>query len=311
MANLNNIVCISGGNTGKPDCGFNPKNVVMAFLTHKSKTFADADLAPASLEATLQAAIVASGKDRIYPVQPFAQFDDKSEEAKMATHGYGDKEFTGDGKYHWQFRILKGSVCYQKNLRKHNYRSDLRAIFVDREWNVFGTLTSEGELAGMKLSDFFADKVKLSNGSDPSIYTVDFVLTDPTELMDAPAFVKATFNVLDSCQGILDVTLTAGTLASGSIKVTAAKTIGGKSMYDDYADELAAAGAWVLTKAAAPVTISGVAKDAAIEGWTVTFTGTGVHKLTMADPATLASLGVGGAPDAYYESDILTVTVPS
>lgn len=311
MSNLNTTVCNVGGNTGKPDCGFNPKNMVMAFLTHKSKSFADADLAPASLEATLQAAIAATGKNRIYPIMPFAQFDDKSEDAKVATHGFGDKEFVGDGKYHWQFRILKGSVCFQKQLRKHNGRSDMRMIGVDKDGNVFGTKLSDGSLAGQTLSDFFADKVKMSNSTDPAVYTVDFMLADPTELNDRPGFVKATFNVLEACQGIIDVTLTAGTLASGSIKVTAATACGQVNMYDEYADELAAAGAWVLTKAGSPVSITGVAKDAAISGWTVTFTGTGVHVLSLAAPAALAALGVGGSPDIMYESDTISCTIPA
>lgn len=311
MANLNKSICPTAGNTGTIECGLNPKKPIAIFLTYSGKKFADADLAPASLQATLQAAIAATGKARIFPIMPFVQFDDKSEEAKIATHGFGNKEFVSDGKNHYQFRIEGGSVCMQKQLRKFNGRSNLRALIVYEGNIVFGTVLSDGSLAGQSLSSFAANPVKISNGTDPSIYTIDLMFSDPTEGADAPGFVKADFNILEACKGIVDVTLTAGTLASGSIKVTAAKTCGQTSMYDDYADLLADPDAWDLTKAGAPVSITGVAKDAAIKGWTVTFTGTGEHVLTMAPADELATLGIGGSPDVMYESDALTVTVPA
>lgn len=300
------------GNTGVPSCYFVPKKIKGIFLADRSFKIEAANLATEALfQAALQAASLATGKARIYPVANFEAITDNSEELVKETTGYGFQKITREGLYDFTFEYSEGGMCLHKQLRKFNNSSSLSVFLIDDENKVFGQLV-DGDLYGFTAANFFAHKVKMNDGSASAKFMINFQLTDPSELNDRFGIVACSFDVTGTIKGILDVTVSQSSVVAGTAKVKLTQVLGGVDLYTDFADLFADTDAWVVKNSAgATVTVTGAVKNAAISGWDVSFTGTGVHTIQTASATALAALGIGGSPDSGYESDVLTVTMPS
>jgi hypothetical protein len=110
---------------------------------------------------------------------------------------------------------------------------------------------------------------------------------------------------VDELGGIIDVKLTVAAQAAGQVDVLAKTKCGGVNLYDTYATELAAPGAWKLVNAStgAAGTITSVAAQDGTQSFRISAV-TGTYKLSLADISVLTAAGVEG-----YESNVITVTI--
>ncbi len=314
MSIVNIPLCTTAlGNTGVPSCYFVPKKIKGIFIVDRSFKIEAANLATEALfKAALQAASLATGKGRIYPVANFEAITDNSEELQKETTGYGFQKIAREGLYDFTFEYSEGGMCLHKQLRKFNNSSSLAVMMIDDENKLFGQII-DGDLYGFTAGNFFAHKVKMNDGSASAKFMINFQLTDPSELNDRFGIIPCSFDVTGSIKGILDITVSQSSVVAGTAKVLLTQVLGGSNLYIDFADLFADTDAWVVKNAStgATVTITSVAKNAAISGWDISFTGTGGFTIQTASAAALAALGIGGSPDSGYESDVLSVTMPA
>lgn len=313
MSILNNPGCVvNAANTGLPDCPFAPDKFVGAILIDKSYVFASADVLTATAFITkLQELALTPGKNRAYPIFRFEEIADNTEEETIATLGYGSKQVIKDGKYDWTFRITKGGLCFQKKIRAFN-KVEKKVLFVDDSGNIYGTVNASGEFTGFSMDFFFAKPFKAADGSNAAIFNARFALSKPKEFNDDVAFIKTSLDVEESVKGIIDLNLTSVASILGFATVAVKTACDQLSIYDLYDGLLADPDMWIVKNSSgAPVTVSAVTKVAASEAWKLAFTGTGTHTIQLAAAADLATGGIGGAPGNGYESDIITVTMPS
>lgn len=312
MSILNNPGCVvTAANTGLPDCPFTPDKFVGAILIDKSYVFADADVLTATAFLTkLQELVLTTGKNRAYPIFRFEEITDNSEEETVVTLGYGGKQVVKDGKYDWTFRLTKGGLCFQKKLRAFN-KVDKKVLFIDDSGNIYGTVNSSG-FTGFSMDFFFAKPFKASDGSNAAMFNARFALSKPKEFNDDVAFIKTDLDVEESVKGILDVELTEEASIVGYSTISVKTACDKVSIYDLFADDLADPDMWVVkTSAGVEVTVSAVTKVAVSEAWKLAFTGTGAHTIQLAEPSVLATAGIGGGTGNGFESDVITVTMPS
>ena len=123
MTKLNDPICAStGSNTGIPSCIITPKNIVGAIFLPKGTALTAAEVATSAAFITkLQALVLNPVATRAYPIGPFVELSDKSEETLYTTTGYGVKQFVREGKIGYQFGIMAGGLHLQKALRAFNH----------------------------------------------------------------------------------------------------------------------------------------------------------------------------------------------
>lgn len=299
-----------GGNTGNPGCTMMPKNFVGAFLVRKDQAFDAADLADILTE--LQTRSLAAASVRLYPVGRFEEVKDNSEDITYQTYGYGGKYLVKEGRYDWTFSIVNGGLCHHKQFRKFHGSKDFAVILYDADNTLYFNKKADGDYYGFSLENFNAIPWKVNDGSKGAAFDVHFALADPRELNDNVAYVKVDQSPFSSVPGILDVTLSIQTaFGTGTMKVTAKKSCSKEDLYDEFQTEIAAAGAWVLKDDAGNTkTITSVTADATVGGWIIAATlGADNYTLSLATPAALAALNIGGPPDTGFESNVLSFTV--
>lgn len=307
-ATINTPVCVVGGaNTGVPACAMAPDKFVGAILIPRSKTFTDVEAV--AIIRHLQAMCLAVASQRAYPIFRFEEIADNSEEETVNTLGYGSKQVAKDGKYDWTFRFLKGGLCFQKKLRAFN-KADMKVLFVDSNNIIFGTRAADGNITGFSLDFFYAKPFKAADGSNAAIFQARFALSKPAEFNENVVYVNPGVDVEESIKGNIDVELVQLAVASGKVTVGVQTVCDKVDLFETYDDALASGDLWKVTKAGAVVAVTSVAKSATLPGWVISFTGTGEHVVSLATPAELAAVDVGGTPDNGYESDSLTVTMP-
>lgn len=311
MSLLNRIICgQAGANTGTGACVLSLGGVVGGFLVNSSFALSASDLASeTALLAALNTARLAPKTGRIYPLPPIVTPTDNSEDNVEQTFGYGGIATVREGKYNWMFQYVEGGICVSNALRKFNSQKNY-IIFFDQYGTLFG-LKSGTSMKGIPLEMFWADKWKINSGSE--IMGTSFrVVFDPKYVNDMIGFMKTADIDLASVKGLYNVVLTAGVRAAGVLKLTATYGCGGDDLYDLYDTEIAATGAWVVTNTTTGnlITISSVAVDTNIKGWTVTvdtadpdYSATvGQLTVSLAAPSALAVLGVDG-----FESNTVTM----
>ena len=312
MTKLNDPVCASvGSNTGIPSCIITPKNIVGAVFLPKGTAIAAADVATSGLFiAALQTLVLNPVSTRAYPIGPFIELNDKSEETLYTTTGYGVKQFVREGKIGYQFGIMAGGLHLQKALRAFNHTQAHDVLLVDQDDVVFGCDDGAGGMKGFSIEEFYANPWKVTDGSNPTKFMVDFMFQNTKELNEDIVFLKLDQNFHSSIKGNIDVELelVSQTSTKAVIKV---QTVGSKTnLYGTYSAELADLNCWVVTKAGASVTPSAIAAIDATEAIELTLTTpAGAHLFNLAAPSVLAANDVGGAPDNGYESTgAITVT---
>jgi hypothetical protein len=298
---LNLLYCSTGyGNTGVPDCFVDLKKIKHLILTPANFKLTEAQLASEALtKAALQAATIASPETRIFPIGPFVDIADNSEETQFETTGYGDRFPIRDGDYNWKLFYKMGGLCLMQQLRKLNGRN-WKAYIVDDNDQMFGQMIG-AELHPIDIN-YYAEKLMTPTGDQTTRYAIDINVPDPTQFVDKFGFVKFTFPFASQIKGILNVQLQVESAGVTALKVKAFLGCSKTDLFDTYADELADTDLWIIPG----VTITGVTLDVPNKNWVIAATLSGTKTVSLAAPAVLAAEGVGAPPDNGLESDIVS-----
>lgn len=306
---LNNISCTTeGGNTGYGTCFLNPKNIVGGFIVPKDFELVTADLATSAATITkLEAGTLLAAASRVYPLPRFENLTDNTEEATLQTLGYGGLHKTREGRYNWTYQFVDGGLCLSNALRKFNGKK-VYVIFFDAEGLVVGQKVGTS-IKGIPMTLFDAKPFKLNDGSNVAAYNVQFIF-EALYINENIGFSSAEVADLMDIQGLQNIALTAGTRAANVLKVTAKYGCDGENVYDLYSTELAEVTAWAVTSpTGAVLTITSVAVDANISGWTITvdaadpdYGASDTFTVSMGAPSVLDGLGVSG-----FESNSISI----
>lgn len=311
MEGFNKIFCGQDAkNTGICDCFFDPKLIVGAILVPRNKVFTQEELLDANVQATFEALIEETKKNRIFPVQGFVAITDNSEEPVEQTYGYGTIEPVRDGNYNWVFGFRKGGINLSNALRTYNGQTSKYAvIFIESQNHLLGTtrkdINGDNGLAGIPLEVLFTYPWKANDGSNLASYRIKFNFL-PIYINENIAFkkVSVTSYVLQELVGLADIEL--GLLdGSGTALTIGAETdCGSTNLYDLYADEFANEEAWEAEdEDGASIAVTSAVKNDDLKGWDLVFA-SAPAVVRMAPPATLADAPVNVSG---YESNELEV----
>lgn len=316
MSILNQAICaINLRNTGTSTCVFDPKLIAGAIELPVDRVLTQAEMD--ALQATLAAGILAPlKKNRFYPINDFRTPTDGSEDTVVQTMGDGSKVVVRDGNYNWTFQYIEGGLCRSNALRSHNFRKS-SWLFYDANnvligWRKLDAGGVNYGLAGVPVM-FHAKPWKMATGSEIAGYMVMFDFK-PEYINDYFGAVKATFP-LSSLQGLQNLVLqSVAAPASGVYKIRVSTSCDLENQYDTFGALLASGALWTAVNEATQnaITVSSVASDANIKGYTVTLlntdpdytaaTAAGLITFSLVDPTALDTADISG-----FESIPLTI----
>jgi hypothetical protein len=304
---------ISRSNTGSPSCDFKPGNIIWACLIPKAIELSAAEVASSAAFITkMQAMVIAAPTVRAFPIGKLDNPKDSSEEPLFEKSAYGNSIFVRDGKYVWELSIVDGGLGLLGNLMAFNNTKAYKIIFADSQNFIFGTKSTAvtGGMKGLEIDSIYFKPWKMSDGSKGTAYTFTVTLSDPSELNQDVEFLKLDSDPDESIKGCIDVVLELGTLTPASkISIKVIEKYSRINLYGLYSTLLNDENAWVVTKAGAAVTPASHALVAAEEAVEITLTTpAGAHVFSLAAPAALDTLGIGGPPDNGFESNTLSAT---
>lgn len=206
------------GNLGLSQCNKLPAMPKCMIETPVNFVIPAATLASgsAAVQTYLQAALLAVPASRIFLFPTFNSFEDLSEATVYQSNPL-KYTFVRDGNYIYKYGISE-NLCLHKKLFSH--RSKNRRVFIiDLEDQLQGTLLSNGDFAGFNLNLLHTEKLKVSDGSNPTESKVLVAMANNKELdLNGNLFdISAFFGEL---YRIVDVTLTqVGSLTTTKIVV--------------------------------------------------------------------------------------------
>lgn len=316
MPELNKIVCgdNSKGNTGIPDCPFDPALLEGIILTPQGFKITKTQIT-STLLATLKAATHAARGARIFPILNFEDIEDKTEEPTYETFGYGTKKLVKENPYDFDITYLDGALCLSNQLRLFNTKK-WSAFFVNNQGVLMG-IKSADDLLAIPLETFFAKAVKIATGSTSSrfMFNVQF---EKKYLNEQIGFVQTDFDIFDEVKGLLNVLLVQVTaLASGKVTVQVVTSCGSQNLYDLYSTNLTQVSAWVVKNATTgnAITVTSVATNPTASAFELTLNTsdtdypTSGNKLTieLSAPAVLSASPINMS--GYENVNLLTETV--
>lgn len=202
----------SKGNTGLSEClddlGYDFK------VLHTPTTWSVDTESNAKLEATWNTGINAKN------VSPFPAFDmveDTSEDDVVQELPSGVKFQVREGKYGGKgsFRV---ALCDLAALRTYNNLKG-RIVIITSDGTMLGTSPDGVIFKGFLLSEFKVGKLGQTDGTTERMVSLDYQLSDPTEIADYPASFKPTWNAA-ALVGIKDVTVAIDSSAEGLVVVS-------------------------------------------------------------------------------------------
>lgn len=312
---LNNPNCSSSlGNTGLPTCSVDFAQIVGAIFVDPTFNITSAQLATtAALKTALQnATLAAPGAGRIYPLPRFEEVTDNSTDPKEETLGFGASVVIMESKNQHTWRFLKGGMGVNSKLRTFNYKNYSVLYLTDKE--IIGVADGSGGMYGFSTSQIYTYPVKLNDGSKGNQYRIKIVESNVGE-WDTYAVALCNdgtatgWNPQSSLLGLLDVTLDDFSSTVTDIILTAVTTLDQSDIVSVYATELADPTAWVV-KSLAGVTQTVTAAVVDEPNKQVILSGTfdaGGVTVTMAAPAALAALSIGGPPSSGFEANTITI----
>ena len=216
----NELTCGTNvGNTGLQACKENFGQWDKLLLTPSN--FEIADAATAILEATYTTAINAAVATRVYPLPEHFQAEFTSEE-RVAEEGWaGKSETVREGKDKMKFIFENISFYNHKELRKHNSRaaSSMGLYIITAQGYILGRSTDDTKFLPLILSDFYAEKRSMSDGSTVDRSSVFIESADAAQWNDDGVWVKPTAFDPMLLDGVKDCTIT-GTLAATAATIT-------------------------------------------------------------------------------------------
>lgn len=317
MEGINKIFCGTDvKNTGVCDCFFDPKLITGGLLIPANKVFTEEELKDENIQATMETAIADAKNLRVFPLPTFLNVTDNSEDDVVQTFGYGPKEDVREGDYDWLFAFRKGGLNLSNAMRTFNgLISKYRLVMFESQNTIIGTtrkdVNGDNGLGGIPLVNLKTQKWKINDGTNLTGYGTK-VGFRPEYINELIAFKKVSITsyLLSELAGLEDIKLTIVETdeEADTVLVTATSDCGSTDMYDDFADALAQAGAWVVKNEAGDTIAKTVTKDDAAKGWLITYT---TADVTDGDTITLIAPSLlGEAPYnvSGYEADTVTVS---
>lgn len=290
-------------NSGVPLCDVIRQQPKALFLMDSGLEFTTTQAATrASLIIAMKAATRAPRGARLYPIHDLTNYEDKTKEAQRGTLGnlVVTDVILNEAVPAFSFQHHKGDLFHQQLAGAQN--SNLKIMFLDSAYVVYGTKTPTGGLTGYSLSEFYAELAKFATASEPSKYPFSVTLASLTEIKENLMFAQLDSTVL-AVTGNRDVTLEKISQAANVINI-ALTGRGGKNMGSLYPTELAAIAAFVITNAqtGAAVTVASVTYNATLGYYVVTADNTAYTALTtgqafnvsLASASALSALNVDG-----------------
>jgi hypothetical protein len=315
---INNPNCETTlGNTGMPTCPIDPGIIIGGFLADPTFTIPKASCTDvATVKAFLQAATLAEGAGRIFPLPTFEEVADSTEEPKEETLGFGAKQVIMEGKMIHTWRFLAGGLWLLSRLRTFNSRN-MTAFYYTKD-SIIATDDGDSGMKGFSLSQFYAFPIKLNDGSKGNQYRFRITESDSSQ-WDNYAVMKVSgldpttdFSPVSTILGVLDIVLTVISSSSATC-VLSIKTLGDKTnLLSTYDTEFANAAAYVMVDdAGGAETITSATVNGAKDQVTLGFSALGAdtYLVKLANAAALHALGIGGHPTYGYESNTVTFTV--
>ena len=313
---------VLGGNTGAPAQEFHPGLITGMMLVDKDKTFTITTVA--TFITDVQALCLAGLSTRAYPIYGIVALEPKTAEISVIEKGYGGEQFGPDPKYKFLFELGAGGLFYQNQLAEFNNDHSKRVIFFDNKNNVYGVKTGDTTMKGVGIENFKVYQVDWPSAKDkPPTYRLYIGLSDPADLNANIAVFNLGTSPESNFQGLQNIEMY--DLGAGSAtkkQVIGIRTILDKqSLYGAFSATLVSAFATIFTATlggAAANPVAAVGKPLAgvrtppEGGVELEFGATGVHIITMANPATLSATPnfIGVAPDNGFEClNTLSVTV--
>lgn len=311
----NTLICVSAGsgNTGTGACVLDIGRIIAAIAV-PAGTELDVSGNLAAIKTLIDAAKINNDPLlRWYPIPNLVPQADNSGDVSVQTYPDGTTIVTGEGNYDWTFDLLEGKNCLSSRLRKHNSANE-DILLVDQYNHLLGQNGStDGVIKGFDPSILQALAPVLSPGNDAVTAYRWRLSFDKRQLADNLAWVDfGSDPYLRNLRGVQDVALAKISRITTVLKISAKTACGTVDLYDTYKTQLAVVGAWsVKTATGAVQTLSSVAADDNVKGWTLTLDSTDPDYVAGADvtvslvgPAALAALLV-----KFYESNTITVAI--
>lgn len=305
MATYVNVIdCTTDvSNTGVTNCSYDAANFEGNILLPKGKTFTKSEVA--AISATITALITNDNKAlRAYPIQRFEGCELKNTESTYRESGYGVSSKTRQGKYGFVFEYRDGAIGLHKQLSSFDGKQgEFDIMFMDAKNNGLAGMSKDGvTFKGFTLDRIDVPNVMFNNGTDPTLYHIDFGLAYPEEVNKYMSFVPMPDDVdvmdfvgLTNINMVVDTELAAVTAGTLNLKFMA----GGIDLYDNYSGAIDTASLYTFTNAqtGAAITVTSVTAVPATKSFAVL-----LDVLDADYPA------VGGRVKAYFGdvSDIAT-----
>lgn len=204
-------------NLNKSKCSKLPTLPKLMITTGDDFKLAPADYATeAALQLALQNAIKAGIASRIWLWPAFSNVEDLSQEAQ-----YLDTPLNlipvRDGQYRYKLHISK-NMDVHKAMKSHRALNEGRAFLFDLDNQLFGNEDAAGNVYGHKIAMLHTEKLKLSDGTNPTSSAVYLCLADNEEIDDAGVVLEAP--IVNKLTPLTDLKITvAGAFAAASFKV--------------------------------------------------------------------------------------------
>lgn len=268
MKKINIFNCGGKGcaNTGNYGCQFVPGATTMLYLVPRGKKFSAVEAQ--TLDTVLSDLAKADNpRERVYPVGPFVDFEDKSSEAVTGDTGYGKTNFVRDGNIRFSFRMDLGICSWAKMRNYNNQASSWDVLLVDKQNNVvWGTQTADGGLKGFSLSLLLLMQFKANTGAEVWNYSLDIQFEEIAEFENfAVVQFESPIKVMQMVQGLFDIGLmvTLPLDAGGKVNICATAGCGSSNLAEIYGKELGDPSAWLATNTTTglPIAITGIVNN--------------------------------------------------
>jgi hypothetical protein len=203
-------------NISLPQCLVKPGMFTEMIETPKSFKIAAADFDnPVAIQAAFQAALLAGTATRIYLYPPFFNTENQTEAQVRAATSI-KTSFVRNGKYRFLHQM---DIDMTTHVAIATHRSTSGRIWYrDNEGNAWGTILSDGDMAGFSFSLLSPENMAPSDGTNPTLSGVFVELANPDEWNKRGAVLDGAF--VDELERLADVEIaTSGVLSATSVKV--------------------------------------------------------------------------------------------
>lgn len=290
-------------NTGKPKGRTINAQFIKGFLMCFDGfeiPLADTDSFDEVLAELQEKSIAADYKDRVYWIANKG-LTDNTDAPESKVNGIGEEVYFVEKAHKFEVELENLGIVFAKQLRGFNDRKDV-CVYPVFDSFIGGRYTSTG-FAPFE-AQLWAKQLRVGNiTGDLTKYTASLTINNPKALTDILSAIEYSdsvdFAVELPCVETVTLANPTGYVVTAHVAAT------DENLYDNYADELAVAGAWKATDAVtgSPVIIATVTKNTTYKGWTFGYANANDVVITIADPTALAALTVGSATAGGYEAE--------